>query len=119
MERSNLKKAVYIIGGVLLFWFLFVQNGGDTITIMNRSGTDICEVYFAYSPEEGEWGRNRILSDIRRLHSRDVRLPLYFEWFAQDPAGGYTGKIVSCDGDLLDQLDGIGGESNFFVWEVR
>lgn len=119
MKAFSFKRALTILAGLVLAWFLFVQNGGDTITILNRSAEDICEVYFSYNGSEGEWGRNRVLSKIQYPHSRDIRLPLYFEWFAEDRAGGYDGLVVSCEGEVLDIIEGIGGDGNFFIWEVR
>lgn len=119
MDRSTLKRGLAILAGVVLFWFLFVQNGGDTITILNRSGEDICEVYFSYHGSEGDWGRDRLRSKIQYPHSKDFRLPIYYEWFAEDRAGGYSGRVVSCDGEELAVIEGIGGEDNYFAWEVR
>ena len=118
MKGFSIKKALLILAGLVLAWFLFVQNGGDTITILNQSAEDICEVYFSYDGVQGNWGRNRV-SKIQYPHSRDIRLPLYFEWFADDKAAGYDGLAVSCEGEVLDKIEGIGGDGNFYVWEVR
>lgn len=119
MEGFPIKKVLLTLAGLVLAWFLFVQNGGDTITIRNQSAKDICEVYFSYDGGEGDWGRNRVFSTIQYPHSRDIRLPLYFEWFAEDKAGGYDGLVVSCEGEVLDMIEGIGGDGNYFMWEVR
>ncbi|MEJ2758924.1 MAG: hypothetical protein P8046_10630, partial [Anaerolineales bacterium] len=91
----------------------------DTITLLNRSGTEICDVYFAYQPEVNGWGKDRLRSQLRFPQSRDIRLPIYFEWFAENPEAGYSGRTVDCDGNELEVMDGIGGDGNFFVWEVH
>lgn len=119
MNRETVKKILTGVAIVLAVWFLFIKSGGDTITILNRSGADICELYFAYQPEENGWGPDRLRSEIRRTHARDIRLPIYFEWFADAPEAGYSGRAVDCDGNELMVLDGIGGDGNFFIWEVR
>ena len=82
MEKEKIKKILTIIGAIVVIWFLFIQNGGDTITLLNRSSKDICEVYFAFDPEENGWGRNLVSSKLKNTHSRDIRLPIFFEWFA-------------------------------------
>ena len=119
MPKEKIKQVLKILGVIAALWFLFIQNGGDTITILNRSSKDICEVYFAFSPEENGWGRNRIFSDIKKTHSRDIRLPIFFEWFAKSPESGYNGRTVDCDGNELDLMKEIGIDSNFFIWEIR
>lgn len=119
MEKERIRRILTIVAVAVVVWFLFIRNGGDTITILNRSSGDICEVYFAFAPEENGWGRDRVLSDIKRTHSRDIRLPIYFEWFADSPEAGYSGRAVDCNGNVIDVKDGIGIDTNFFIWEVR
>jgi len=72
LPKEKIKQVLKILGVIAALWFLFIQNGGDTITILNRSSKDICEVYFAFSPEENGWGRNRIISDIKKSASKTV-----------------------------------------------
>lgn len=119
MSREQLKKVLLAVGGIILAWFLFVQNGGDTVTILNHSAEEICEVNFAFSPQENGWGRNRIRSNIKYPHSRDVRVPLYFEWFIENAEAGYSGQVVSCDGTVLDSVEGLGVDTNYELWEIR
>jgi len=119
MFKGNLRRILIIIAIVFAVWFLFIKNGGDTITILNRSNREICEVYFAFAPEQNGWGRNRLLTDLKQLHSRDIRLPIYFEWFADAPEMGYSGRAVDCEGNEILVTEGIGIDSNFFIWEVR
>lgn len=119
MDKELLKKILIGVVIVVAIWFLLIQNGGDTITILNRSGKDICELYFAYQPDVNGWGPDRLHSTIRSPHSRDIHLPIYFEWFADNPQTGYSGRAVDCDGNELMVLDGIGAEENFFIWEIR
>lgn len=113
------KKFGIAIGALALIWFVFIANGGDTVTILNHSTEEICEVYFAFSPEQNGWGSNRLNSSIPYPHSRDIRMPLYFEWFRGDSSGGYSGRVVSCEGEELDVLIDLGVETNYQVWEVR
>lgn len=113
------RKILIGIGVVVAVWFLFIQNGGDTITVLNRSNRDICEIYFAYEPEENGWGPDRIRSEIPTPHSRDIRLPIYFEWFASAKEVGYQGRAVDCSGNEITTIDNIGADTNFIIWEVR
>lgn len=119
MSREMLKRGLLVVGAIVLVWFLFVQNGGDTVTILNHSSKEICEVNFAFSPEENGWGRNKIRANIKYPHSRDIRMPLYFEWFAEDAEGGYSGRVVGCDGTVVDMQEGLGVDTNYELWEVR
>ena len=116
-RKEETRKFAYIIGVVVLIYFLFIANGGDTVTILNHSTEDICEVYFAFNPDENGWGSNRLNKTIRYPHSRDIRMPIYFEWVGGDE--GYSGKVVSCEGEELDIRMELGIESNYEVWEVR
>ena len=118
MNKVLLKRIVYGIGILLTVWFLLVQNGGDTITILNHRQKEICEVYFAFNPEENGWGPNRLGSVIRYTHSRDIRLPLYFEWLAENPEVGYHGRAVSCEGEVLAEISGLGVDANFQIWTI-
>jgi hypothetical protein len=119
MDREKIRRLIIGLGIILAVWFLFIQNGGDTITILNRSSKDICEVYFAFDPVENGWGRNQIFSELKRTHSRDIRMPIYFEWFAGTPTAGYSGRVVDCEGNQLQVKEGMGIDSNFYIWEVR
>ena len=118
MDKTLVKRIVYGIGILVVVWFVFVQKGGDSVTILNQNPNEICEVYFAFNPEENGWGPNRINSGIRYPQSRDIHLPLYFEWFADSRAAGYSGRVVSCDGDILLEEDGLGIGTNYFIWKV-
>ena len=108
-----------MIVGLIALWLLFVQFGGDTITILNKTNEDICGVYFAYSPEIEGWGRNRILGKIRSTHSKDIRLPLFFEWFADDALVGYNGKLIDCEGNEVARMEDMGVDENYIIWTVR
>ena len=118
-RREETRKYAIVIGALALIWFVFVANGGDTVTILNHSTVEICEVFFAFSPEEDGWGYNRINSPIPYPHSRDIRMPIYFEWFRGESAGGYSGRVMSCEGEELDLRVDLGIETNYEVWEVR
>ena len=118
-KKDDTKKFGTAIGALALIYILVIANGGDTITILNHSAEDICEVYFSVSPEEKGWGPNRLNSAIRYPHSRDIRLPIYFEWLVSDSGGGYSGRVISCDGVELDIRSEIGHQTNFEIWEVR
>lgn len=116
-RKAETRKVAYAIGAAALIWFLFIANGGDTVTILNHSTEDICEVYFAFSPEENGWGYNRLNKTLRYPHSRDIRMPIYFEWFSGEQ--GYSGRVISCEGEELDLRDDIGIETHYELWEVR
>ncbi|MFN2145277.1 MAG: hypothetical protein ACK2T7_07975 [Anaerolineales bacterium] len=116
-RKVETRKIAYIIGAVVLIWFLVIANGGDTVTILNHSAEDICEVYFAFSPEDNGWGPNRLIKTLQYPHSRDIRMPIYFEWFGGD--GGFSGKVISCEGEELDIREDLGIETNYEIWEVR
>ena len=118
-RKEKTKKFAYAIGAIALVYFLLIANGGDTITILNHSSEEICEVYFTFSPEEKGWGSNRLNSSIPYPHSRDIRMPIYFEWFGDDSGAGYSGRVVSCEGEELDVHSDLGIETNYEVWEVR
>jgi hypothetical protein len=117
-RKEETKKVAIAIGAVALIYILFIANGGDTVTILNHSTEDICEVYFAFTPEENGWGPNRLNSPIRYTHSRDIRMPIYFEWFGESDAG-FTGRVISCEGEELAVHPELGIETNYEVWEVR
>lgn len=119
MDKTLIKRILYGIGALAVVWFVLIQNGGDTITILNQNPYDICEVYFAFNPEENGWGPNRIRSEIRYPHSRDIRLPLYFEWFAENRQDGYRGRVVSCEGEILLEEGGLGIDTNYLMWNIR
>ena len=119
MDKTLIKRILYGIGILVVVWFVLIQNGGDTITILNQNPDDICEVYFAFNPEENGWGTNRIRSEIRYPHSRDIRLPLYFEWFAENRQDGYSGRVVSCEGEILLEEGGLGIDTNYLMWNIR
>ena len=113
------KQRNILIGVLVLFILVFVFiKGGDTVLIANQTPKDICEVNFAFSPDQEGWGKNWLSSYIRHGHARDIRLPVYWGWFSgiEDV---YQGRLVDCDGDILDQVEGLGLEDNFFLWEVR
>ena len=116
-RKEETRKIAYTIGVVVVIWFLIIANGGDTVTILNHSAEDICEVYFAFSPEEDGWGLNRLTKTLQYPHSRDIRMPIYFEWFGDQD--GYSGRVISCEGEELDIREDIGIETNYEVWEVR
>lgn len=118
-RKEETRKFAYIIGTVALIYILFIANGGDTVTILNHSAEDICEVYFAFNPDENGWGSNRLNSEIRYPHSRDIRMPIYFEWFDDKAETGYTGRVISCEGEELEIRTELGIDTNFTVWEVR
>jgi len=117
LRKDETRKYAYAIGAAALIWFLLIANGGDTVTILNHSTEDICEVYFAFSPEENGWGHNQLNKTIRYPHSRDIRMPIYFEWFGG--AYGYSGRVISCEGEELDIRSDIGIDTNYEIWEVR
>jgi hypothetical protein len=118
-RREETRKFAVAIGIVALVWFLFIANGGDTITILNHSTEEICEVYFAFSPEQNGWGSNRLNSSVQYPHSRDIRLPLYFEWFGGDSESGYSGRVINCEGEEIALKTELGIDTNYEVWEVR
>ena len=103
------------VGAAVLVAVLF---GGETVTVLNRTNEDICELNFAYAPAEDGWGRNWLLTDIRHSHSRDVHFPLFWGWGAGKEAG-FAGRAVSCKGEVLSEVTGLGGETNYVVWEVK
>ena len=117
-RKEKTKKAAIAIGVAALIYILVIANGGDTVTILNHSTEDICEVYFAFDPEENGWGPNRLNSPIRYTHSRDIRMPIYFEWTG-DKEAGFSGRVISCEGEELDLHTELGIDTNFEVWEVR
>jgi hypothetical protein len=117
--KEKTKTITIVVGGLMLAFYLLVYIGGDTITIKNRVTTDICEVNFAYKPEENGWGKDHLGgAPIRYTHTRDFRLPLYFEWLAGDSEGGYSGRVVDCEGNEVAIQGGMGIETNYEIWEI-
>jgi hypothetical protein len=82
----------WILAGVAVL-FLIVQYGGVTVVVVNRVYKPICEIHISASTEADNWGPNRIWSQIPSPQSRDIRLPIYMNWF--HPSGQRLGCGLS------------------------
>jgi len=94
----------WLLAGLALA-VLVVLFGGPTVVVLNRTGKPICDVYVAHSASVSDQGSNRIRVPIEYPHSRDVRLPLFFDWFRPDGVQSRYVWAYDCDQTLLGELD--------------
>ena len=87
------KKIMWVLISVVVV-LIIVWNGGPTITVMNRTLVELCEVNFAASPEEDGWGRDWLLGSLRKGHSRDINLSLFWVLSSKDTGEGFSGRAI-------------------------
>lgn len=107
----------WILVGVAVL-FLIVQYGGVTVVVVNRVYIPICEVHISASTEVANWGPNRIRSRIPSPQSRDIRLPIYMNWFHPSGQRSLNVWAVDCQGDIIDSISYVGENKSLYLWEV-
>lgn len=94
----------WLLAGLVLL-VLVLRFGGPTLVLLNSSGQPVCGVYIAHTDDVEQRGPNRISVEIEYPHSRDVRLPLTFDWFRPDGAESRHVWAYGCGENLLAEMD--------------
>jgi hypothetical protein len=112
--KAFLKQYWQWIAAALLAVVLFVQFGGVTLSVVNRTYRTICKVTISTSPDRP--GVNYIWSSIPSPQSRDIHLPLYLN-FRPKAGRMYYVQAVDCDGQVLDSVEFL-DEHLYYLWRA-
>lgn len=102
------------VAAAVLAALLFLQFGGVTLSVVNRTYQTICRVTVSTSPDRP--GANRIWSSIPSPQSRDIHLPLYLNFRPKGERMYYV-RAYGCDGQELDSVEFL-DEHLYYLWRA-
>jgi len=116
VKRFFRSKWFWLAAGILLIAAV-IQWGGKTIVVMNSAYKDICEVHVSYHNDQTNWGPNRISSRIVWPNSRDIHLPIYFNWSKAAGDDQLNLWAVDCSGNVINTAQ-FDARRSFITWQV-
>jgi hypothetical protein len=87
-----MRKAMFIVFGLLIFFFFLYAQNTPEVTISNKTGYTVHYIYIISSSSDDSWGENMLASALRDGYQTTIALPV-------NEGTRYNIQIVDSEGD--------------------